>query len=104
MARHRTLHTRVRRGIAHWPLLIVGLVALVVLGWLGYTWVGGVLERRAAAEAGSCSEGDEAVHVAAAPSVAEAVQQAGNAWNRQRPVVLDHCMHVEVQSIDPETT
>jgi Ca-activated chloride channel homolog len=104
MARHRTRETRVRRGIAHWPLLVLGAVVLVVLGWVAYTWVGGVLERRAAAQAASCPAGDEAVHVAATPGIAEAVQQAGLAWNRQRPVVLDHCMHVEVQSIDPQTS
>jgi Ca-activated chloride channel family protein len=104
MARHRTLHTRVQRGIAHWPVLVIAAVALLLLGWVGYTWVGGVLERRVAAEAGGCSQGDAAVHVAAAPSVAEAVQRAAGAWNRQRPVVFDHCVHVEVQSIDPETT
>ncbi|GDY28647.1 substrate-binding domain-containing protein [Gandjariella thermophila] len=104
MARHRTRETRVQRGIARWPLLVLGMVVLIVLGWLGYTWIGGVLQRRAAAQAESCPAGEEAVHVAAAPGIAEAIQQAGNAWNRQRPVVLDHCMHVEVQSIDPQTT
>src|SRR5437764_538554 len=44
MARHRTLHTRVQRGIAHWPVLVIAAVALLLLGWLGYTWVLGVPE------------------------------------------------------------
>src|SRR5438445_5870956 len=104
MARHRTLRTRVRRTIAHWPLLAIGAVVLLLLAWLGYTWLGGVLEQRTTTEADSCSAGDQAVHVVAAPSAAEAVQQAANAWNRQHPIVYDHCVHVEVQSIESQTT
>ncbi|QFZ22240.1 substrate-binding domain-containing protein [Saccharothrix syringae] len=102
MSRHRALRTKVRRGIAKWPVAIVGLVALVVLGWLGWTWIGGVAERRAAAEAGACDEGEAALRVSAAPSVAEAVKQVAEEWSRQRPVVYDHCIRVEVQSIDSE--
>jgi Ca-activated chloride channel homolog len=102
MSRHRALRTKVRRGIAKWPVAIIGLVALLALGYVGYTWVGGIAERRAAAEAGDCNEGEASLRVAAAPSVAEAVKQVAEAWSRQRPVVYDHCIRVEVQSIDSE--
>ncbi|MEU4743800.1 substrate-binding domain-containing protein [Actinosynnema sp. NPDC023658] len=102
MSRHRALRTKVRRGIAKWPVAIVGLVVLLVLGWLGWSWVGGIVERRAAAEAGDCNEGNALLRVAATPSVAEAVKQVAEAWSRQRPVVYDHCIQVEVQSIDSE--
>ncbi|MER7578273.1 substrate-binding domain-containing protein, partial [Streptomyces sp. NPDC126514] len=34
---------------------------------------------------------------------AEAVKQVAEAWSRQRPVVYDHCIRVEVLSIDSET-
>ncbi|MFC6088421.1 substrate-binding domain-containing protein [Saccharothrix lopnurensis] len=103
MSRHRALRTKVRRGIAKWPVAIIGLVALIVLGWLGWTWVGGVADRRAAVEAGDCNEGEAPLRVSAAPSVAEAVKQVAEAWSRQRPVVYDHCIRVEVLSIDSET-
>ncbi|MDQ2587748.1 substrate-binding domain-containing protein [Saccharothrix yanglingensis] len=102
MSRHRALRTKVRRGIAKWPVLIVGLVALLVLGWLGYSWVGGIVERRAAAQAGDCNEGEALLRVAATPSVAEAIKQVAEAWSAQRPVVYDHCIRTEVQSIDSE--
>ncbi|GAB3008657.1 substrate-binding domain-containing protein [Saccharothrix stipae] len=102
MSRHRALRTKVRRGIATWPVAIVGLVVLLVLGWLGWSWVGGIVERRAAAQAGDCNEGEALLRVAATPSVAEAVKQVAEAWSRQRPVVYDHCIRVEVGSIDSE--
>jgi len=102
MSRHRALRTKVRRGIAKWPVAIVGVVALLVLGYLGWTWVSGVVERRAAAQAGDCRSGEALLRVAATPSVAEAVRGVAEAWSRQRPVVYDHCIRVEVQSIDSE--
>ena len=55
-----------------------------------------------AAQAGDCNEGQALLRVAATPSVAEAVKQVAEAWSRQRPVVYDHCIQVEVQSIDSE--
>jgi hypothetical protein len=87
MSRHRALRTKVRRGIATWPVAIVGLVVLIVLGWLGWNWVGGLVERRAAAQAGDCHEGQALLRVSSTPSVAEAVKQVAEAWSRQRPVV-----------------
>ncbi len=102
MSRHRALRTKVRRGIATWPVAIVGVVALLVLGYFGYTWVGGIVERRAAAQAGDCREGEALLRVAATPSVADAVRQVAEAWSANRPVVYDHCIRVEVQSIDSE--
>ncbi|RKT56533.1 substrate-binding domain-containing protein [Saccharothrix australiensis] len=102
MSRHRALRTKVRRGIAKWPVAIVGVVALLVLGYLAWTWVGGILERRAAAQAGDCRSGEALLRVAATPSVAEAVREVAEEWSAQRPVVYDHCIRVEVQSIDSE--
>lgn len=102
MSRHRALRTKVRRGIAKWPVAIVGLVVLVVLGWLGWNWVGGILDDRAAAQAGDCNEGQALLRVSATPSVAEAVKRVAEEWSAQRPVVYDHCIQVEVQSIDSE--
>ncbi|MBW4721087.1 VWA domain-containing protein [Saccharothrix obliqua] len=102
MSRHRALRTKVRRGIAKWPVAIVGVVVLVVLGYFAWTWVGGIVERRAAAQAGDCRQGEAPLRVAATPSVADAVRQVAEAWSEQRPVVYDHCIRVEVQAIDSE--
>jgi len=102
MSRHRTLRTRVRRGIAGWPIAVIGLVALIVLGVLGWSWLGGVLERRAAAEAGDCAEGEALLRIASTPSAADGVRDVAKAWSATRPVVYDHCIRVEVQSIDSE--
>jgi Mg-chelatase subunit ChlD len=102
MARHRTLRTRVRRGIARWPVAVVGLVVLVVLGWLSWTWAGGVLDRRTAAQAGDCSEGEAVLRVAVTPSIGDAVRDVAQRWSGTRPVVYDHCIRVEVQAVDSE--
>lgn len=102
MSRHRVLRTKVRRGVAGWPIAVIGLVVLVAIGWFGWSWVGGVLERRAAAEAGDCSEGEASLRIASTPSAADAVRDVAKAWSAQRPVVYDHCIRVEVQSIDSE--
>ncbi len=102
MSRHRTLRTRVRRGVAGWPIAVIGVVALVVLGVLGWSWLGGVIERRAAAEAGDCAEGEALLRIASTPSAADAVRDVAKAWSATRPVVYDHCIRVEVQSIDSE--
>lgn len=102
MSRHRSLRTKVQRGVARWPVAIIGLVVLVAMGFLGWNWVGGVLERRDAAEAGGCAEGEAPLRVATTPSAADAVRDAAKAWSAERPVVYDHCIRVEVQSIDSE--
>ncbi|MEU4805979.1 substrate-binding domain-containing protein [Actinosynnema sp. NPDC023587] len=102
MSRHRALRTKVRRGIATWPVAIVGVVVLLVLGYLAWTWVGGIVEQRAAAQAGDCRQGEAGLRVAATPSVADAVREAAESWSADRPVVYDHCIRVEVQSIDSD--
>ncbi|MBA8928334.1 hypothetical protein BC739_005551 [Kutzneria viridogrisea] len=95
--------TRVRRGVARWPLAIVALVVLLGLGWLGWTWLGGVLERRATAEAAGCPSGEVSLRVAVTPSVADPVRDGAQRWTDQHPVVNDHCVRVEVQSVDSKT-
>ncbi len=100
MSRHRALRARVRRGIAKWPVLIVVFVVLIGLGWLAWSWAGGVLDRRAQALAQNCSEGDSVLRVAATPSVAGAVAEVARAYSATRPVVYDHCIAIEVTSLD----
>ncbi|GAA3656339.1 substrate-binding domain-containing protein [Lentzea roselyniae] len=100
MSRHRALRARVRRGIAKWPVLIVVFVVLIGLGYLAWSWAGGVLDSRARALAQNCSEGDSVLRVAATPSVAGAVADVARAWSATRPVVYDHCIAIEVTSLD----
>ncbi len=100
MSRHRALRARVRRGIAKWPVLIVVFVVLIGLGWLAWSWAGGVLDSRARALAANCSEGNSVLRVAATPSVAESVADVARAWSAKRPVVYDHCIAIEVTSAD----
>ncbi|ANZ38929.1 VWA domain-containing protein [Lentzea guizhouensis] len=100
MSRHRSLRAKVRRGIAKWPVAIVVVVVLIGLGWGAWSWIGGVLDRRAQAQAQDCNEGDSVLRVAATPSVAEAVAEVARAWSVTRPVVYDHCITIEVISTD----
>jgi Ca-activated chloride channel family protein len=100
MSRHRALRAKVRRGIAKWPVLIVAFVVLIGLGWLILSWAGGVLDKRSQALAQNCSEGDSVLRVAATPSVAEAVAEVARAYSATRPVVYDHCIAIEVTSLD----
>ncbi|MET0135107.1 MAG: substrate-binding domain-containing protein [Kibdelosporangium sp.] len=100
MPRHRALATTVRRGVARWPFAVAGLIALLLLGWLGLTWVNGTLERRTAARTHSCPEGDSILRVAAAPNIADAVLAAAKRWNEQDVVIRDQCIRAEVASLD----
>jgi len=103
MARHRALVTRVRRRMAKWPVAITGLVVLILLGWLAWTWLGGVLERRAAAEANGCTGGDVVLRVAVTPSIAQPVRDAAQRWTDTHPVIDDQCVRLQVQSVDSQT-
>src|SRR4051794_13919842 len=100
MARHRALGTGGRRRLAKWPVAITGLVVLILLGWLAWTWLGGVLERRAAAEANGCANGDVVLRVAVTPSIAQPVRDAAQRWTETHPVVDDSCIRLQVQSVE----
>ncbi|MGO1055992.1 substrate-binding domain-containing protein [Crossiella sp. CA198] len=89
--------------MARWPFVIVGVVALFVLGYLSWTWLGGILDRRAAAQAGECRQGELVLRMAVTPSVADPLQSAAIAWNGQRPVIDDYCLRVEIQALDSPT-
>ncbi|MBP2472978.1 Mg-chelatase subunit ChlD [Crossiella equi] len=89
--------------MALWPFVVVGVVALVVLGYLSWTWLGGILDRRAAAVAGQCTEGEISLRVVVSPVVAEPLQTAALAWNDRHPVIDDHCLRADVQVLDSPT-
>ncbi|ALG11032.1 substrate-binding domain-containing protein [Kibdelosporangium phytohabitans] len=100
MGRHRALDN-VRRGVAKWPLAVLGVVVLLALAWLGWTWIERELEERAAAQSKSCPEGDSVLRIAVTPSAAGAVDEAAKRWNTQKTVVNDHCVRVEVSAREP---
>ena len=102
MARHRALRARVRRGVAKWPLVIVVLVLVLLLGWGGWTWISGLVAQRAAAQAGACTQGTASLRIAVTPAVATAIRDIAQRWTSTRPVVYDHCITVDVQSIDSQ--
>ena len=110
MSRHRSDKWTMRRQaasgwglrrIARWPIVVLALVVLVVLGGLAWMWVGGELNARNEAQAHACDDGPMAVQVAAAPSIAVATRDAAQTYNAQQVVVADHCVQIQVSSVDP---
>jgi hypothetical protein len=111
MSRHRSDKWTMRRQaaaplglrrIARWPLAVLALIVLVVLGGVAWMWVGGVLNARNEAQAHACDDGPMAVQVAAAPSIAVATRNAAEAYNAQQVVVADHCVRIQVSSVTPD--
>jgi Ca-activated chloride channel homolog len=102
MSRHRAMRGPARRGVAKWPFVSFGAVAIMVAGWLGWSYAGDLLEQRAAAQLASCMEGDATLTVAVTPSVADVIGRAASVWTTTRPVVLDHCIRAEVAAIPPQ--
>ena len=103
MGKHRILITRVRRGIAHWPVAAALFVALIVLGLLGWTWLNGTLNHQAETEVTTCHQGDAVLRVAAAPTLASQLRDAAQHWTDQHPIIYDQCIKVEVQAVNPAT-
>ncbi|HEX4226889.1 MAG TPA: VWA domain-containing protein, partial [Pseudonocardiaceae bacterium] len=110
MSRHRSDKWTMRRQaasplglrrIARWPLAVLGLVVLLGLGALAWMWVSGTLSARNQAQAHACDDGPVAVQVAAAPSIAVATRNAAEAYNAQQVVVADHCVQIQVSSVEP---
>lgn len=101
-SRHRNKPGETRRGIAGWPLVVAALVALLALGWVGWSMLGERLDRRAAAEAGQCVSGNAVLAIAAAPSAAGAVSEAAQAWNATRPVIADTCFRADARTVPPD--
>lgn len=104
MARHRAaVDPSAGRGVASWPFLAVGAVLVLLLGWVGWSWAGGVLERRLQAVTASCPEGEVVLTVAVAPAMADVIGRTADAWTRGRPVLQDHCVRAEVAGLAPQT-
>lgn len=103
MSRHRAARgPSRRRGVAKWPFVAVGTIVLLALGWMGWSYAGDLLERRAAAQLASCVEGDATLTIAVTPSLAEVIGRAADTWTKGHPVVLDHCMRAEVAAVAPQ--
>ena len=103
MARHRAaVDPSSRRGVAIWPFVAVGAVLALLLGWLGWSWAGNLLESRLQAVSASCSEGEAVLTVAVTPAMADAVGRGADAWTKSRPVIMDHCVRAEVAGLPPQ--
>lgn len=102
MGFHRTARAKMRRRVATWPIAVVSVVVLLTLAWLSWSWLGGLLARRSAAEAIGCRAGDATVQLVVAPSIAGSVQQAADSFADTHPVVQDHCIKVSVRSTDAQ--
>ncbi|TDP91966.1 substrate-binding domain-containing protein [Labedaea rhizosphaerae] len=101
MGRHRSLEEATRRrGIASWPFAVLAVVVLVLLGWLGWSWASSIMDRRAAAAAHDCPQGQAVLKVAVAPSVEKPLKEAAKRWNDARTVVYEHCVRVTIVAID----
>jgi hypothetical protein len=96
---HRAIGRSPRRGIAAWPIACAALVALLGLGWFGWHWADGLLNRRAEAQASSCAEGDAFLRVVVTPSAEKAVEEAANRWNQADTVVRGHCIRINVDAV-----
>jgi hypothetical protein len=86
-----------RRRVATWPIVCVGLITLIVLGVFGWNWADSVLVSRAEAQAASCSAGNSTIRVLVAPSVETVVARSADTWNQANTIVSAHCIHVVVQ-------
>lgn len=85
-----------RRRIAGWPIACVVLIALLVVGVIGWNWASGELNNRAEAEAVTCTAGPASIKVVVAPAVLKPVQEVADSWNQANQVVDDRCIHVDI--------
>ncbi|AUS80564.1 hypothetical protein C1701_22000 [Actinoalloteichus sp. AHMU CJ021] len=98
MARHRGTGLGFRRKIAGWPLFVLGLVVVSVLGVIGYGALSDMVDRRADAEAENCSAGELVLPVTVTASMTEPVTAAAEQWNASSPRVQNHCVRAEVHT------
>ncbi|OZM72519.1 hypothetical protein CFN78_15580 [Amycolatopsis antarctica] len=91
-----------RRRVAKWPIACLVLVALVGLGWLGFSWAASESNTRAEAQAAKCTDGDSTLAVVVTPSAEKAVTAAAQRWNDAKTVVHAHCINVEVKAVPSE--
>jgi Ca-activated chloride channel homolog len=103
MTRHRAAGGPSERSVAIWPLVAIGAVLVLVLGWLGWLWAGDVLASRLQAQLAGCSEGEAVLTVAVTPAMADAVGRAADTWTKSQPVVQDRCIRTEVAALPPES-
>ncbi|WP_344426880.1 hypothetical protein [Amycolatopsis minnesotensis] len=101
---HRIVGKKQRRRVAKWPIACLVLVALAVLGWLGWGWANGIVNNRAEAQASACTGGDTAIAVVVAPDAERPAKAAADRWNQASTVVHGHCVRVDVRAASSERT
>lgn len=99
---HRAVGANRPRGIAKWPIACLVAAAVLGVAWVGWVWASNVLNSRAEAQAGACTDGDASLFVVAAPAIAEPITDAARKWNASDRVVHDRCVTVEVAKADSQ--
>ncbi|MBB5919500.1 hypothetical protein FHR81_000529 [Actinoalloteichus hoggarensis] len=82
--------------MAGWPLAVIAVLLISTLGYVGWSSLGAMVDRRADAEAASCPQGDHTLRIAAEDAMAAPLIESAQEWSATRPVVQDHCIRVEV--------
>lgn len=100
MGRHRD--GRRFRGVSIGLIFALAAVALVAAGVFGWLKLGERIHDQGAAAAGVCVEGDLTLHVAADPAIATPLTQIGREFTDSEPVIRDHCVRVEVISLNSD--
>src|SRR5437660_12603749 len=97
MARHRAPgEAATRRRVASWPIAVLVIALLVAVGWVGWSWLGNVASKRAAAAAGKCPGGTVTIQVATDPSIADIIGAETVRYQQANPVVNSECVKLRV--------
>lgn len=101
MARHRAPgESAGKRRVASWPIAVLMIVVLVVVAWVGWSWLGDVASKRAAAAANQCHAGLTTIQVATDPTIANIIGQETVRYESTNPQVDSACVKIKVTSIN----
>ena len=101
MARHRAPgEAASKRRVASWPIAVLVIALLVAVGWVGWSWLGNVASKRAAAAANKCPGGTVTIQVATDPSIADIIGAETVRYQQASPVVNSECVKLRVTSIN----
>ncbi|MCA2244540.1 MULTISPECIES: substrate-binding domain-containing protein [Mycobacterium] len=91
-----------RRGVSIGVIVALIAVVVVVGSVILWSFFGDVLSKRSHNAAGRCVGGQETVAVVADPSIATAVQEFAESYNKSAGPVGDRCMVVNVKPADSD--
>lgn len=91
-----------RRGVSIGVIVALIAVVVVVGSVILWSFFGDALSKRSHKAAGRCVGGQEAVAVVADPSIATAVQEFAESYNKSAGPIGDRCMVVNVKPADSD--